>query len=411
MNIKLPVYLRLVLLTLLLHTSNLVEAQTKKESFAAVLEDAGFENVAVVYKKTDLLICFENRVDRFKADGLIRAVELVAPLLTEDTGKVSFVLLSDNIPITKFSVSGKTTKEYFNHLITPGRLVEEAEISTDTDEEWSELADEAKSNKSQFKFDIAVRPFFKAEFGDYDNPVKDQINLIPAVATSLWPGMKIIAETIFPVHNEFPGEGDYIRPGILSINQVFRFKNDYFVAASAGYFTRSRYGLNFETRKFFDNGNFAVGAEAGYTGYASIYKNILLYSPLYLWTGCLNLSYRLNKYDLTFSLTAGKFIYEDESIRFDISRQFGEISIGFFAIKSKGGDSNGGFNFSVPLFPSKYWKPGFVRIRPSEDFSWEYKVRGLTPGLAASQYDTGIDLKLIYDMLNPGFIKNYYNRN
>jgi hypothetical protein len=73
-----------------------------------------------------------------------------------------------------------------------------------------------------------------------------------------------------------------------------------------------------------------------------------------LWTGYLNLSYRLNIYDLTVGVTGGRFISEDKSIRLDVSRKFGEISIGFFATKTLNGEANGGFNFSIPLFPSKY---------------------------------------------------------
>ena len=45
--------------------------------------------------------------------------------------------------------------------------------------------------------------------------------------------------------------------------------------------------------------------------------------------GSLSCEYRVTKYDLTLGLTAGKFLMGDESIRFDINREFGEIEIGF----------------------------------------------------------------------------------
>ena len=100
----------------------------------------------------------------------------------------------------------------------------------------------------------------------------------------------------------------------------------------------------------------------------------------------------------------------DNSIRFDINREFGEVEIGFFAVRSKSGVSNGGINISIPIFPSKYWKPDFLRVRPAEYFTWSYLVRSNTPDLIGLRYNTGNRLNIFMKKLIPSFIKNSFRK-
>ncbi len=261
-------------------------------------------------------------------------------------------------------------------------------------------------NQSDFRIDLTIHPGFKGQFGDYDNPVRAQINIIPELRTSWWKGMELNIQTIIPIYNEFKGEGDYIRPGIVSMGQTLKINETTFFASTLGYFTENRYGADFSVMKVFNNGNILLRGNAGYTGYLSIYQNKYYYSDLYLFTYNMSMKYRINKYDLTIGLTTGKFLYEDKSIRLDINRQFGETEVGFFAVRSFDGNTNGGFNFSIPIFPPRYSTPSFIRIRPAENFRWEYRVKGEISSLVGVTYNTGNNFEKEFYRYNPAFIKS-----
>ncbi len=46
----------------------------------------------------------------------------------------------------------------------------------------------------------------------------------------------------------------------------------------------------------------------------------------------------------------GQSLMEDESFRLDVGIKFSEFKISFFAIRSRGGVSNGEIDLSVPLY-------------------------------------------------------------
>lgn len=136
----------------------------------------------------------------------------------------------------------------------------------------------------------------------------------------------------------------------------------------------------------------------------------MLYSDQFLVTGSVGAEYRIEMYDLTIGISLGHYLQKDNSIRFDINREFGEIEIGFFAIRSLEGVTNGGFALTVPLFPSKYWNPSFLRLKIAENYSWSYVVKSNNNDLIGMRYNTGNRLNAFLEKLNPSFIKNRFNR-
>jgi hypothetical protein len=114
-------------------------------------------------------------------------------------------------------------------------------------------------------------------------------------------------------------------------------------------------------------------------------------------------------YDLTLGVMAGKFLRGDKSLRFDVKREFGEFEIGFFGIRSSAGITNAGINITIPLFPSKYWKPDYVRARPHESFTLSYLVKSKTEQLIGLRYNTLNRLEYFNKKLNPDFIRSYFS--
>jgi hypothetical protein len=242
--------------------------------------------------------------------------------------------------------------------------------------------------------------------GDYNDPLKTQINLAPELAVSLWPGMSLSAQLIIPLHNDLEEEGDYWRPGLLAFNQLLRFPQQTFASITLGYFTQQRYGAEVEVKKYLQNGKFSLGANVGYTGYASYFKGQWTYSSLDFWTAFVNADYRWRRFDLILRATYGQFLYQDTGWRWDMIRQFQEVDIGFYGIKTQTG-TNLGFNFSIPIFPPKHFKGGTIRARTANYFPWEYRYWGFwRSGSSGYRYGTGNSLDDFMKRLNPGYVKN-----
>jgi len=384
---------------------------TIKENLLRKLINNGFENIRVKVDEQTVIIAYENRVYRFDVEAIKEVLKIVVPELN-DQQKIILIPENRKIPIVSVETLVTDCKNYIDSKITGKEFAEKLKIDFDTDKIYSELQEVEIENSSSFRFDIAVRPQLNFEFGPYTKPVISQINIVPELKTSWWKGMNFNYELIVPVVNEFGTRGDSVRPGIVTMNQVIRFPNNYFVSSSAGFFTQNRYGFDLEVKKYTLNGDLNFGLNFGLTSIASFTgMTRLYYYDAFTWTGSLSCEYRVSKYNLTLGLTAGKFLLGDKSIRFDINREFGEIEIGFFAIRSRDGISNGGINISIPLFPSHYWKPGFVRLRTNENFFLSYLVKSNTDQLIGLRYNTGNRLGFFNKKLNPGFIKNYFSNN
>ena len=383
-----------------------------KVNIISKLAAHGFENIHVMLDDRKAIIGYENRVYRFDVEAIKEVLFIVVPELN-DIEKVILIPENRNIPLVSIEILLSDSKMYIDSALTGKEFAQKLEIKFEDEEAFRELyAAEENGNSSFFRFDVALTPQLNFQFGPYTKPVITQFNIAPVIGTNWWKGMNFNYELIVPIINDFGTGGDSVRPGIISLNQVFRFPDNYFVSASVGFFTQSRYGLDIEMKKFSLNGDLNFGLNFGLTSYAAFTGiSRLYYYDAFSWTGSLSCEYRISKYDLTLGFTAGKFLIGDESFRFDISREFGEIEIGFFAIRSSDGISNGGINITIPIFPSHYWKPDFVRLRTSEDFILSYLVKSNSSQLIGLRYNTGSRLGFFNKKLNPNFIKNYFSKN
>lgn len=384
---------------------------TNKNDIISKLSENGFENIKVKVEDARILIAYENRVFRFEVDALKEVLNIVVPLI-DDREELILIPLNRKIPIIKFFSSLKNCREFLANNIDAEQFINEADIRMDVDKDFKLLADESEFNTSDFRFDLVIKPQMSFEFGPYSDPVLAQINLTPDIRTSFWKGMKFSYETIFPLWNEFGTRGDSIRTGMVTLNQTFRLPNAFFMSTTAGIFSGNRYGFDFETKKYFGNGNFSLGGNFGVTSYIDFSgMTRILYSTEFMITGLVSAEYRIEKYDLTLGLSIGHYLQKDNSLRVDINREFGEIEIGFFALRSFEGVSNGGFTLTVPLFPSHYWNPSFARLKVAENYSWSYVVKSNTNDLIGLRYNTGSRIYTFLEKLNPSFIKNRFTKN
>jgi len=377
------------------------------ESLSMLVQDLnrkGYENIQSKLYNDDIILAYENRLFRFDYDALRDIINSVVHFC-KNHKQVVIMPKNRGIPILAVTILIPQTNNLIGEDIKD-MLSQNMEITIDVDLYWEQLKNEINYNKSYSKIDLTFKPTISADLGDYSKPVKWQLNLLPGFNTSFWKGMLTKFELIIPLHNDLRPIEDSLRTGLLVVNQVFRLPNAYFISTSAGYFNRYRYGFDFEIAKYLSNGNISIKANYGLTAFAAFVGRKIYYENSFNYIATLCGECRIPKYDLTLKLEAGKFLMGDNSVRFDIWREFKEVQIGFYAIKSTSGYSNGGFYFSVPIFPSKYSTPEIVRFRPGDEFSINYAFRNSLDNFIGMKYDTRNSLDMFMKKLNPDFIKN-----
>ncbi len=411
-NINCKYKLKIAILFFTLISSGFIKAQDHNynQALAKALVESGYENIKIFSDEKIVVIAYENRLFSFELNAIKNVIETIVPLIN-DREELILVPLNRKIPIVKIESTVQNFKQLVSNLFVSKELANNVKISVDVDDVFALVQNEKEYNSSNFKFDLVLKPQFNFEFGPYEKPVIAQINLLPELKAGFWKGNSLGYEVIVPVFNEYGDSGDSVRTGSVTFNQMFRMPNSIFVSLSSGVFTQNRYGIDVEAKKIFGNGIFSIGANLGYTSYIRFSSfSRILYSDVFKFTGSLNFDYRVAQYDLTLGLTVGKFLLDDNSIRVDINREFGQIEIGFFAIKSFDGLSNGGISVTIPLWPPKQFKPEIFRIRTAENYNFSYIVKSNSNDLIGLRYNTGNRIDRFLKKLNPSFIINSFTK-
>ncbi|NCU32173.1 MAG: hypothetical protein EOM23_04400 [Candidatus Moranbacteria bacterium] len=376
------------------------------EKIEAVFVKQGFENVIVSKQDTTLIIVYENRRYRFEPEALTEIIELINQNVRQDV-HIQFVILHQKIPMLYVDMQLGDYRNFLNGDILTDQFSDLISVSMENPG-IREIIDKPVNN-SNFKADFVIVPNFRAQFGVFTRPVQSNINLIPELNMLLAKGLTIKSQVIFPVQNNFitDPDGKVVRPGLLTFNQLIRLDDNVFFQATAGFFTANRVGGNIEFKKYFADGDMALGSQLGFTAYHAFIEN--RDDPFMrddYFTGLLSFEYRYRPFDVIGRLQAGSYLYNDLAVRFDILRQFGEVNIGFFAMISSSSEVNGGFNFAIPLPPHRYLKPKFFRLRQARNFSWEYRAKGFP--LKGINYKTGHELFELMLEYNPDFFKKSF---
>ncbi len=363
-----------------------VFANNPADSIKKVLTFAGYENIAIQSVNNSIILTFENRLFRFTPSAINNVQELIKPF-TQNYTTIYLIPQYKKTPILTITIEKEKTIN-----VTPV-----------IDSIWNYVKKVQIEATSLRKLDIVISPQYHVSLGDYDNPIKWQLNIAPDFQLSLWKGMTVSAQVGFPLYNEFEEKGNEIRPGIVSFNQIVRLPKNIYLSATIGYFPDyNRYGINIEAMKYIAS-NVFIGGTWGRTGQAKYSNGILDYWMLEVFDYRAYIDYRNARLNTNLRLTLGKFLYSDYGFRFDMNRQFKEINIGFFVLKSELG-TNGGFNFSIPIPPSKYFKPKRMRISPLSYFRWEYRANMNVP--EATIYENGSELNNFMRFYQPQFIKS-----
>ena len=386
----------IIFFTLIFPVNSVYPANGEHSEIVSKLKNFGFENIVLLSENNVFTISYENRMFRDEVDAIEKVLELISADLSKYT-KLILVPRNSIIPICKIELEIEKYYAFISKEIPRDLFIESINYSLNTDAIDQKLKKFERENKSELNTDILIYPTIKTRHGDYVKLLQVQANLNPTLHTTLSRGISIFAQAIIPIYDNLIDDSDFIRPGILAFNALFRFPSNIFMSTTVGQFANvdrygikyeHRYGIDWELKKYFANGIWALGINLGYTGESSYKDEIWKFMTTNTFTYFINADYRIEPYNLKVTAKYGQFIYEDKSLRLDISRQFGEFKIGFYTILSED-MKNGGFNLSIPLFPSKYYNSA-VRVLPPKYFRYEYRAKRLPR--QGHMYETGYKL-------------------
>lgn len=349
----------------------------------------GFANVAAVVDGPRVFVAFENTRFRDERRALREAAGLVLPELGEGR---ELVLVPTNraVPLVAVRYAGDGPPA-------------PAGVSLDVSTLPPALRSAPRAGSSFGRIDVVVHPWFEAVFGDYGNPVASRTGVAPEIRVALGPGLGLSAQALVTLQDDLSTGESRVRPAVVALNRTVRLPRDVFVSATAGTFNPDRYGVDVEARAYLRNGRWSVGAQTGLTGAASYAADGWGFAPMRDPTALADLAWRSARHDLLLRATAGVFLGDERGVRLDVVRQFGELEVGWFVVRSPEG-ANGGAALRIPLLPARYAAPGPVRVRPAEAFRWQYRYQGFVP--SARRYQTGHSLEDFHRRLNPDYVAN-----
>jgi hypothetical protein len=175
---------------------------------------------------------------------------------------------------------------------------------------------------------------------------------------------------------------------------------------SLGRFSQEEVGIADETALTLLDGVLFAGGPLARVG--------LSYTALDDWVALANGRVRYPPWNLTLSVTAGRFRDQDQGVAVDLSRFFGNTEIGIFLRHSENG-SVGGLCFSVPLMLPKELPPWRFRPRLRDLYSYAQSTTVFTDiNIIRNDIGRGLstnhEIERVYwkrDRLYPAYIQQH----
>ncbi len=167
--------------------------------------------------------------------------------------------------------AGHLLNDYREEKISLMQVYAEMGISIDTDHAMKALENAKEiENPSAWKVDVIVYPELFLKNNSLNKLYTYAVNLSPAIEMGLWKGGKLTAQVVFPIAANLYGEYKKIHPGVMTLSQEVRFRNNLFGRITAGNFTHNRMGAQLDMKFRTDNGRLELGALVGATVYSAI---------------------------------------------------------------------------------------------------------------------------------------------
>lgn len=234
----------------------------------------------------------------------------------------------------------------------------------------------AQGTRGYNKLDLVLYSQYAMRNQRLDVLAEYYVSIAPCLEWNPWKGMRVYAQVIIPVINEFGPEYEQIRQGNISAHQHFRIEN-VFGDLSVGCYTKNRWGVDLSlyrpltTKGFWSD--FRMVGRVGYTGSSSFRDWYWHVGPLNTFTWEVGGSFYYKRMDVKFDLRLERYLAKDLGLRAEAVRYFKRATIGAFAVKNNEGGIDGGFMvaFQIPTYKQKRWG-NFFRVTPSTTLDYEY---------------------------------------
>lgn len=352
---------------------NLLIAQDQSvEKIQSGLAEAGFENVRVVAGDQKYSISVENHVYRWDVRAIAEALNRISVHLDQPE-QVELLLLENQVPQYLIKCNSGNWKKFQAGELSREEFSSGFLVTRQTDDAWETLKPAKASLANRSKVDLYLYPQFSFQNTLLSQLYEIQLNIAPVVQVSLRKGMKLTGQVIVPVYNELGYEGNFIRPGYLTVSQDYRLSGRWFGQLVAGNFSDNRYGFESGINHTFRNENWNMECYLGYTGSSHFFDYTWTHTTLNTFTWSSAISYYYPRYQLECKAGIAGYIYNDRGLFASCSRNFGEASIGFYAQKGKE-STNGGFYFTIPFPTSKRRNHKAFRISLPEHYDFIFNA-------------------------------------
>ena len=382
------------------------EVQTGNETIEELIS-MGFENVRCTENENERIYTIENNVYKAQGFGLAKAIEIIQRQGLPSGKQCKVIVTHLEVPEMSLTYRPSTNNE---SLSTSGNTGWETSYDIDG---WEEVRKEKAKNSSRYKVDLLVYPQLS-----YKNLIITQIyqalfTLNPAVEVSFWPGMKFTGQLIVPIYNDGYGiYQDKVHPGFITLSQSFRLPYNIKGKATLGYFNADRYGADLMIfRPLKADERFSLEGRLGFVGVGYWDGFKLHYDTDMTWTWTVGANFYWPRYNTQFSLKGEQYLMKDKGVKFEMIRHFRYASVGFYAMKGKEANSNGGFRFQVLLPPYKQKRHKFIpRVSTSYNMGIAYNAGN--EQYYYRQYRSESNENIMNNnSFNPYFIKTEINNN
>ena len=369
----------------------------------------------------NLFVSIEDNIFRWNVDGIKTALNLIAK--NEESDCRLYLYITDkSIPQIVVSIELNDWRRFNKGEISALELSDVMEISYNLTDGWSNLKKQFPLNSPINKIDFVLYPQFAIQNRLLKQIYEVTLNFAPAFEVSLWEGMIFTGQVLFPIRNDFEvleieenvdyysrnflfysNEGDFIRPGFVTISQSFRLPRQWFGNVSIGKFNSHRYGVDLTVNHPLKKKQWSIGGNVGLTGSSHFYHGLWVTGSLNNFTWNINTGYFYPELNTQLNVSLGSYINNDKGFRFDCTRHFGATTIGFFAMYTSDWP-NGGFNVTIPISKRKQNRKHLFRVRIPGYINAEYNARQKV--FYGREYETKPNENKTEYNINPLYIKN-----
>jgi hypothetical protein len=397
--------------------------QTVSERLQAELLERGLENVRITIARLEsgltVVVEYENRrYNRDELDGLGLVLGLAALHTPPSITYIRVIVHEVNVPVLEVSTSAEAFVAFLNEQMSAQAFAQQLRISQEVHWPLPRVTLEAQTDKrerSWLKLDVFLRPGIETRILTEVSDADMRFTLFPDAFIQLTPGTVVNVRAAIPVTQtaNFPGElGDPDVDRVL-LHQAVRLP--------LGAWSRWATGLTQLSIGRFSLGEVGIADETALTllqGVLFVKGTLALlgssYADLDRPVALANGRVRYPPWDLTLSVTAGRFLDGDRGVAADLSRFFGNTEIGVFFRHTDNG-SLAGLRFAVPLTLDKELPPWRIRPRLPDLFSYEQSTTVLTDvniirGDIGRPLRTGHEVERVYwnrDRLYPVYIRQH----